>query len=324
MANKNFRIRHGLETPLIAGEDGSTAITLDGSGYISIAGLNVDSGTLYVDATNNRVGINNLSPTTSLDIAGGLYQETSTSAERPVFQYNNSAAGTNSGLFLRKNFGTTAYATGSGAGLAIQIDSDSQVTNQIAIVDATYDSTASPNKNSAIRLRTNTLDNTVGPFTTVASFSTDTATLEGNLTVSGSGTSSIAGNLNIDGTTLSRGTVVQYTNDYTATLSTANQVIDSWSTATYRNAKYTIQVAFIYDAVGPKYYYKSIDISVIAKHDNSAAFIIESNELDTVGFDLSTFSVAMSGSTLQLRASPYSTSFIGAKYRIDATLMTTI
>jgi hypothetical protein len=133
----------------------------------------------------------------------------------------------------------------------------------------------------------------------------------------------VVGDLTV-GNRVARGTVVQYTKDYTATLSTANQVIDSWSTATYRNAKYTIQVAFIYDAVGPKYYYKSIDISVIAKHDDSAAFMIESNELDTVGFDLSTFSVAMSGSTLQLRASPFSTSFIGAEYRIDATLMQSI
>lgn len=36
----------------------------------AFAGLNVDSGTLYVDATNNRVGINDTTPSYSLDITG--------------------------------------------------------------------------------------------------------------------------------------------------------------------------------------------------------------------------------------------------------------
>ena len=223
-------------------------ILLDNVGNTTIPkNLTVDSGTLFVDATNNRVGINNTSPTYELhidngsdsitqfamtnnertfiltnnggddllsfnyggsnrlqfdttnqwfnsgytgfnntspaytvDISGGLRAVTATSAERPVFQYNNSDAGTNSLLFLRKNFGATAYTTGDGAGIAFQIDSDSQVTNQIAIVDATYDATA-----PIIRLRTNANDNATGPFIETATFSSTDAVLYGDLTVGG-------------------------------------------------------------------------------------------------------------------------------------------
>jgi len=38
MADKNFRVKNGVETPLIAGSDGTTAITLVGSGDINVAG----------------------------------------------------------------------------------------------------------------------------------------------------------------------------------------------------------------------------------------------------------------------------------------------
>jgi len=41
-------------------------------GSIPIDTLNVDSGLLYTDTTNNRVGINNTSPTTALDVTGDI------------------------------------------------------------------------------------------------------------------------------------------------------------------------------------------------------------------------------------------------------------
>lgn len=34
--------------------------------------LTVDSGTLYVDSVNNRVGVGTVSPTTSLDVSGDI------------------------------------------------------------------------------------------------------------------------------------------------------------------------------------------------------------------------------------------------------------
>jgi hypothetical protein len=52
-------------TPSVAiGQDVGTGSS------VAFAGLNVDSGTLYVDATNNRVGINNTTPAYSLDVTG--------------------------------------------------------------------------------------------------------------------------------------------------------------------------------------------------------------------------------------------------------------
>lgn len=52
-------------TPTVAiGQDVGTGSS------VAFAGLNVDSGTLYVDATNNRVGINDTTPTTALDVTG--------------------------------------------------------------------------------------------------------------------------------------------------------------------------------------------------------------------------------------------------------------
>jgi len=80
----------GTETTgnYVAGITGGTGVTVTGSGSegatpsvaigqsvgtgdtVAFGGLNVDSGTLYVDSTNNRVGVNNTSPAYSLDVTG--------------------------------------------------------------------------------------------------------------------------------------------------------------------------------------------------------------------------------------------------------------
>jgi len=54
--------------------NGKRWIYLDGKwsiyGSTPIDSLNVDSGLLFTDTTNNRVGINNTSPTVDLDVTG--------------------------------------------------------------------------------------------------------------------------------------------------------------------------------------------------------------------------------------------------------------
>lgn len=51
----------------------SPASTLDVTGTCAISGnMNVDSGTLFVDSANNRVGINTTSPTQALDVNGSM------------------------------------------------------------------------------------------------------------------------------------------------------------------------------------------------------------------------------------------------------------
>lgn len=59
-----------------------TALTIALTGTISLTGtvtlstLNVDSGVLYVDAANNRVGINDISPDFDLDLNGSIRLQT--------------------------------------------------------------------------------------------------------------------------------------------------------------------------------------------------------------------------------------------------------
>ena len=80
----------GTETTgnYVAGITGGTGVTVTGSGSagatpsvaigqsvgtgdtVAFGGLNVDSGTLYVDSANNRVGINDTTPSFSLDVTG--------------------------------------------------------------------------------------------------------------------------------------------------------------------------------------------------------------------------------------------------------------
>jgi hypothetical protein len=168
---------------------------------------NINQGRLFIDDVNDRVGVNTTSPTTGLEINGGLLQYTGTSAARPVFRYDNSDAGPSSVLNVRKNYGASTYTAGDGAGITIQIDSDSQALNQIAIIDAFYDNTASPNKNSSIRLRTNTLDGTAGPYTEVAKFTPVLATLAGALEIDGNIIRNSTGNDTITMATGSTGLV---------------------------------------------------------------------------------------------------------------------
>ena len=46
MANKNFKVRQGLEAPLIAADDGTTAITLTGANVAVVGTLDVQGGTI--------------------------------------------------------------------------------------------------------------------------------------------------------------------------------------------------------------------------------------------------------------------------------------
>jgi len=135
---------------------------------------------LFVDHTTGYVGINDNTPSTHLTVAGGLYQSTSVSGERPVFQYDNSSAGVNNVLFLRKNYGAGTYTTDDGVGLALQLDSNTQNTNTVAVINTAWNASA-----PTVNLATNINDNTTGPFVTVASFSSAAAYVNGDLTVNG-------------------------------------------------------------------------------------------------------------------------------------------
>jgi cytoskeletal protein CcmA (bactofilin family) len=99
-------------------------------------------------------------------------------ADRLRLVYDNSTAGVSSALFLRKNFGATAYTSNDGVSLAFQVDSDSQATNQIAVIAADWDPA-----NPTITLNTNINNNTTGPFVNVGQFAANQAILPGGLNV---------------------------------------------------------------------------------------------------------------------------------------------
>lgn len=99
-------------------------------------------------------------------------------ADRLRLIYNNTTAGVSSALFLRKDFTTSTYTTDDGVGLSFQLDSNTQATNQIATIAASWDAAA-----PEISLNTNINNNLTGPFVTAASFTTALATLPGSLTV---------------------------------------------------------------------------------------------------------------------------------------------
>jgi len=102
-------------TPSVAiGQDVGTGAS------VAFGGLNVDSGVLYVDSTNNRVGINNITPTVPLEVTGdslldgdvtitGLLDAAHIHGELagPVYLHvKNTSGGT-------INAGSPVYATGS-------------------------------------------------------------------------------------------------------------------------------------------------------------------------------------------------------------------
>jgi len=142
----------------------------------------LNDGVVYVDAVNDRVGVNTTSPTTGLEINGGLLQYTGSSADRPVFRYDNSGTGSNNAIRLRKNYGAGTYTTADGVGLGFQIDSDSQDLKQLGIIDVLWDNTA-----PTIRLRTNTTSSLTTGYVDVGTFTSALATLPAGLNV-GSGT----------------------------------------------------------------------------------------------------------------------------------------
>ncbi len=90
-------------TPQLGGNLDLNSNDITGTGNINITGnatvsgdLTVDTNTLYVDSSNNRVGIGTSSPSQTLHVEGNLL----------VDAYNN--AGEGGGIFLRQGYETTA------------------------------------------------------------------------------------------------------------------------------------------------------------------------------------------------------------------------
>ena len=102
----------------LTGGAGTAEFQLEASGN-----FNFDSGTLYVDSTNNRIGINDASPSFTLDIAGtdAIKVPTGTTAQRPgapvegLFRYNSTDR-TFEGYSYDQDAGAVQWGPIAGAG----------------------------------------------------------------------------------------------------------------------------------------------------------------------------------------------------------------
>ena len=65
-----------------------------------------------------------------------------TNVARPVFEYYNNDAGTNSSIVLRKNYGTGAYTTGDGTGIRFELSDSTRTGVEYATLMAQYSASA--------------------------------------------------------------------------------------------------------------------------------------------------------------------------------------
>lgn len=117
MSNKNFLIKNGLSI----GADNEVISSARAASFssASITGdLTVDSTTLKVDSSNNRVGIGDASPTTALHVATG----TNSSGLIDVIRLENSGTSANDGPRIQLTAGDSTSGAGIGA-LGVSLNS---------------------------------------------------------------------------------------------------------------------------------------------------------------------------------------------------------
>ena len=116
MSNKNFLIKNGLsigaDNEVISSARAASFSSASITGATTISGdLTVDSSTLKVDSSNNRVGIGDSSPTTTLHVATG----TDGSGLVDVLRLENSGDTVNDGPRIQLTAGQSTSGAGIGA-----------------------------------------------------------------------------------------------------------------------------------------------------------------------------------------------------------------
>ena len=130
---------------LVGVNTASPTFTLDVYGDAHVATQLVVDGDLYVDGTKIHIATPVQGQVLYYD--GGQFTNSSNivstvAANRTSYEYQNSSAGTNSVLFLRKNKTATNFVSGDGAGLTFQVESTAQGTQTFATLVGVYDATS--------------------------------------------------------------------------------------------------------------------------------------------------------------------------------------
>jgi len=217
----------------------SSAIETDGT--LTVLGIttlsdnvSVDSGTLFVDATNNRVGINNTSPDTSLTVTGTANITSTARFGGAVTIANTLATG---------NTTVTGFVSVSNT---LTVTNNATFSNTIAVTgNATFSNTVEAT--GAV-----TFSNTIG-VTGLATFATtNTTTLATIASANVTGTTSLRSDVVSNGAvtianTLSVTGDTTFNSDYVITVTansdigTANAVVLSFPKATYSTVKLMVQ-----------------------------------------------------------------------------------
>lgn len=184
--------------------------TLSGTLQTISGNANFDSGVLFVDATNNRVGINNTAPDVALVITGAA--NVSTSVNSALFTVGTSFIANTTGAFHTGNINAASFST------------TGFTANTTAIV---------PTSNTIL------LGSSTGRFV----LSANSGNFSGNVTVSGS--SNVSGGLNVSGN-VSINTFVTFltlANTDLGTNTTANVTAVSFPKASYQAGEVLVYVS---------------------------------------------------------------------------------
>lgn len=181
---------------------------------------------------------------------------------RPVFEYVNSDAGTNSSIVLRKNYGATSFTAGDGAGIRFEVDSNTQPPTEYAYIQAAYSTTA-----PAITFASSSDDGATSNNILVAN--KDLVTFAGDIKVNGNSILSSTGwrmfdyretsstiygaqyeirtnvdkNIGITSSYFIIDNIVQLNTSSSNRTSTSTAVLDYFDPAVFRSAKYLIQIS---------------------------------------------------------------------------------
>jgi len=254
---------------------------------------------------------------------------TNVADNRPVFQYSASNAGSNSAIVLKKHYGATNFASGDGAGIRFEVDSDAQPSTEFAILHAQYGSSQ-----PAFVFATSA-DNATTAYQNALVVRRDKTIVYGDLQVVGNTIYDSSNNNVIDfkeySTIYGTAYQVKFNTDKTyglaasymfidgiiehnsSSLTTTNNstysVLDYWDKTVVRSAKYIIQISNGTD-------HQMWEGMVI--HDGTNIRITGYGDIRTNGVNLATISAGFNATTghPELRVQPVfstSTKFKAAK-----------
>ena len=130
--NSTFSSNLSVDGDTTLGNASGDSLTINGNAVSIPNGLNIDSNTLVVDATNNRVGIGLNNPSTPLEVVadGGAFALKLRGRSLDgisMIQFVNNTGGTEYSRLLGYNDGTLRFSNGSTAINRFQVGADGQL-----------------------------------------------------------------------------------------------------------------------------------------------------------------------------------------------------